>query len=136
MRTHEQHTNMGGGGEMWRLTTMHMYIIYMICVCVLSTPQTISLFAKLFDQLLPDSSSSLPSSLTTSVTSPLFHALADLPAVKELCAIIYMPSDSIIAAASASSSSAIHTSDGIDRNTLHLLTSNKQYEGNPSVLHQ
>jgi len=50
---------------------------------------------KLFSLFLPDLPANLPPSQLSAAPSPLFHLLADLPAVKELCAVIYLPHECV-----------------------------------------
>ena len=74
---------------------------------------------KLFNSFLPDVPIGAPTSASTSVASPLFHLLSDLPAVKELCAVIYLPADVLLASSSQPGQPS----------TLQHITANRQFGG-------
>jgi hypothetical protein len=87
---------------------------------------------KLFNTFLPDVPTSGPAaSAGTSVASPLFALLSDLPAVKELCAVIYLPAD-VITAPPATAPSA-HGGHHQQQTTLQSITSNKTFAGNTAT---
>lgn len=95
-----------------------------LAVCSISPPsQVLVASIKLFSTLLPDVSGVSPSTgggggVASQVASPLFHLLADLPAVKELCAVVYLPSEAI---------TAVPTHGQLS--TLEQITMNKQFAG-------
>ena len=71
---------------------------------------------KQFNAFLPDVPAGASAAAAQSVASPLFHALSDLPAVKEMCAVIYLPHDVVTAPAQSNGQS-----------TLQHITSNRQF---------
>lgn len=73
---------------------------------------------KQFNAFLPDVPAGASAAAAQSVASPLFHALSDLPAVKEMCAVIYLPHDVVTAPAQSNGQS-----------TLQHITSNRQFAG-------
>jgi hypothetical protein len=92
---------------------------------------------KLFNTFLPDVPTSGPAaSAGTSVASPLFALLSDLPAVKELCAVIYLPADVITAPpahATAAAHGGQHHHHQQQQTTLQSITSNKTFAGNAAT---
>jgi len=84
---------------------------------------------KLFATFLPDVASlnNNASAAAGQVASPLFQALSDLPAVKELCAVIYLPADVVTSSGSGGAHGAAA------RSTMQLITDNKTFAGNPAA---
>lgn len=97
--------------------------------------QSLVSLIKLFPILLPDvssasaSSSARPSgaSLSLSVSSPLFHLLSDLPAVKQLAGVVYLPHSAIVPDVWQAQSQQRPL------DILQRLASNKQYAGHTSA---
>ena len=84
-----------------------------VCLCVQALVSTI----KLFNVFLPDVPAGMSASAASSVASPLFHLLADLPAIKELCAVIYLPAEVLTQTPTAAGQPS----------ALQQITANKQF---------